>query len=374
MTRLQLLLTYQTLLKQWLSHLLLTLAVLILLIILLPPPQPLVSIGPQQTVVTNSPKVGVHTRLTDEVEEWKIQRTLQMVREMGAPWIVEYFPWAYSEPRKGEYNFAHADLVVNHARVQGLTVIARIDLVPDWARSTGSPSNLLTSDHFGEYADFIFTFIQHFKDRIHYVQIWNEPNLTSEWGGRAVDPQAYTQLLRIAYRRAHDADPNIVVLAGALSPTLERDSSRALDDLDYLNAMYEAGARDAFDALAIHAYGLRAPADAPASADAINFRRAELIRDIMVQNGDAKKSAFITEGGWNDHPRWVYAVRPAQRIEYTLAAYQIAQHEWAWCQAIALWTFRFPAEQYSVQDYFTFVTPQFVAKPIYRAVQQATHD
>ncbi len=352
----------------------LTVAVLGLLIVCLPPPQPLVSIGPQQTVVTDYPKIGVHTRLTDEVEEWKIQRTLQMVREMGASWIVEYFPWAYSEPRKGQYNFEHADLVVNHARAQGLTVIARIDLVPDWARPAGSPSNLLAREHFAEYADFIYAFVQHFKGRIHYVQIWNEPNLNSEWGGRPADPAAYADLLRLAHRRAHDADPDVVVLAGALSPTVERDPSRALDDLDYLDAMYAAGARDAFDALAVHAYGYRAPADAPASPGAINFRRAELLRAVMVRNGDEKKPAFITEGGWNDHPRWIYAVRPAQRIEYTLEAYRIAQREWDWCAAIALWAFRFPAEQYSFQDYFTFVTPQFVAKPIYRAVQQMAHE
>ena len=349
-------------------------ATLALLIIGLPPPQPLVTIGQQQTVVTHDPKIGVHTRLTDEVEEWKIQRTLEMVREMGAPWIVEYFPWAYSEPSKGRYNFAHADLVVNHARAQGLTVIARIDLVPDWARPAGSPANLLTRDHFGEYADFVFAFVQHFKGRIHHVQIWNEPNLTSEWGGRAPDPAAYADLLRMAYRRAHDADPDIVVLGGALSPTLERDPSRALDDLDYLEALYAAGARDSFDALAIHASGYRTPAAAAASPDAVNYRRAELLRAIMLRHGDEKKPAFITEGGWNDHPRWIYAVRPAQRVEYTLEAYQIAQREWDWCAAVVLWAFRFPAEQYSFQDYFTFVTPQFVAKPIYRAVQQLAHE
>ncbi|MCB0235042.1 MAG: hypothetical protein KDG58_12665, partial [Anaerolineae bacterium] len=54
-----------------------------------------VSVGPQQTVQSINPKMGVHTRLTDEVEEWKVKRTLEMVREMGANWIVEFFPWAY---------------------------------------------------------------------------------------------------------------------------------------------------------------------------------------------------------------------------------------------------------------------------------------
>ncbi|MBK8049471.1 MAG: hypothetical protein IPK16_21555 [Anaerolineales bacterium] len=42
-----------------------------------------VVLGPQQVVHTMNPKVGVHTRLTDEVEPWKIKHTLELVREMG---------------------------------------------------------------------------------------------------------------------------------------------------------------------------------------------------------------------------------------------------------------------------------------------------
>ncbi len=340
------------------------------LLIVLAPPQPLVSLGQPHIVVTRNAKVGVHTRLTDEVEEWKIQRTLQMVREMGAPWIVEYFPWAYSEPQKGHYDFAHAELVVNHARVQGLKLIARVDLVPDWARPANAPSQLLRPERFADYGDFIFAFVRQFKGRIHYLQIWNEPNLNNEWGGRPPDPAAYTQLLQLAYRRAKAADPSIIVLAGALSPTVSNDPARAITDLDYLSAMYANGASAYFDVLAIHAYGLKAPPESAPAANVINFRRAELLREVMVRNGDEQKTAFITEGGWNDHPRWQFAVRPAQRIEYTLAAYQMALRDWSWCEAIALWAFRFPREQYSVQDYYSFVTPQFLPKPIYHAVQR----
>ena len=49
------------------------------------PIYPLVALGPQQTVRSVNPKMGIHTRLTDEVEPWKIKRTLEMVREMGLP-------------------------------------------------------------------------------------------------------------------------------------------------------------------------------------------------------------------------------------------------------------------------------------------------
>ncbi|MCD6344113.1 MAG: hypothetical protein J7M17_00705, partial [Anaerolineae bacterium] len=52
------------------------------------PPGILVVLGSPQTVRTTNTKVGVHTRLSDEVEEWKVQRTLALAREMGASWVV----------------------------------------------------------------------------------------------------------------------------------------------------------------------------------------------------------------------------------------------------------------------------------------------
>ena len=78
------------------------------------PGEPLVTVGAPQTVLTRNPKAGVHTRLTDEAPAWKIQRTLQRVREMGAPWIVEFFPWAYIEPGKNSFDWSHADQVIDH--------------------------------------------------------------------------------------------------------------------------------------------------------------------------------------------------------------------------------------------------------------------
>jgi hypothetical protein len=336
-----------------------------------PPPVP-VELGPQQTVVTRHPKVGVHTRLTDEVEAWKIKQTLALVREMGAPWIVEYFPWAYYEPAQGQFNWDHPDLVVNHARRQGLNVIARIDYVPDWARPKNTTPRFLDEANFPDYAAFVAAFATHFRGRVNHIVVWNEPNLSFEWGYRPVDPAAYTRLLRLTHATVKAVAPEVQVLAAGLAPTLALPGSAdGMDDLIFLQRMYDAGARDAFDGLAIHAYGWKFPPDEPPAPDAVNFRRVELLRQVMVRNGDAAKPAYITEGGWNDHPRWTKAVRPAQRIEYTLAAYRLAE-SWDWCQAIALWAFRFPWPNQTFQDYFSFVTVDFVPKPIYDEVRAYT--
>jgi hypothetical protein len=352
------------------------LGVVLFLLWALSPPRVLVTMPPPQHVETTNPKVGVHTRLTDEVETWKIQKTLAMVREMGAPWIVEYFPWAYIEPEAGEYRWAHSDTVIEHARNQGLTVIARLGLVPAWARpdpeERETTFTYLDRAHYADFARFVGAFVTRYRGQVRHVIIWNEPNLSFEWGYREVDPEGYTALLRAAYDAAHEADPDVVVLGGALAPTLEPPGSPAgLNDLLYLRAMYEAGAADVMDGLAAHAYGLAFAPETPPGEDLLNFRRIELLREIMIHYGDEASPIYVTEAGWNDHPRWTWSVSPGLRAQYTVAAYRWAETHWPWCPVVAMWMFRTPQPLHNYQDYYTFVTPDFREKPIYRMVREA---
>jgi hypothetical protein len=142
-----------------------------------------------------------------------------------------------------------------------------------------------------------------------------------------------------------------------------------MNDLEFLERMYAAGARGYFDGMAVHAYGWVFPPDDPAAVDAVNFARAELIHDIMANNGDGLLPCFITEAGWNDHPRWTKSVSPPLRIEYTLRAYSRAQTDWPWCEMVAMWAFRYPWPARSYADGFTFVDPSFATKAVYGAVQ-----
>lgn len=328
-----------------------------------------VPLGPQQTVVTINPKMGVHTRLTDEAEEWKIKRSLEMVREMGAPWIVEYFPWAYYEPEPGHFEWNHPDTVIAHAKRQGLTVVARLGFVPEWARPKETLPLYLDEARYEDFGRYAAAFAARYRGQISHIILWNEPNLSQEWGFRPVDPESYTQLLKVVYPMVKAANPEVQVLAGALAPTLAPPGSEwGMDDLLYLQRMYDAGAADYFDVLAIHVYGWSFDADDPPDPEVVNLRRAELIRAVMVANGDGHKSAIITESGWNDHPRWNRSVSPGRRIENTIRAYELAA-EWPWLDGMAMWAFRYPWDAKSYQDHYTFVGTDFEPKPIYWEVQ-----
>lgn len=357
-------------------HLMLAALALFLLGYALPAPVQII-LGPPQHVVTANPFVGVHTRLTDEVEEWKIRRTLQMVREMGAPWVVEFFPWPYLEPKQDRFDWDHADKVVRHAENQGLTLIARLGWTPAWARPQPQVKETaltyLDAEHYDDFADFVATFVARYKGRVSHVIIWNEPNLTLEWGYRMVDTAEYVEMLKVVYPRAHAANPDVIVLAGALAPTLEPEGSMAgLNDLIYLEQMYAAGAAPYFDALAAHAYGFTSSPETPPAPDVLNFRRVELLREIMVAHGDREKPVYVTEAGWNDHPFWIHRVRPTQRVAYTIAAYEWARQNWPWCRCVAMWAFRYPVPTPGYQDHYAFVTTDFEPRVIYLEVQKYT--
>ena len=327
----------------------------------------------QQRVATANLKIGVHTRLTGLDDEAYIARSLEQVREMGAGWIVDLFPWAYAQPRsRYGYDWAGFDMVIRHAARQGLTVVARLDIVPEWARPHDSNDRYLDREHYVDYANYVAAFLQRYRPfGVRHVVIWNEPNLAFEWGRRPPDPEAYAALLKQVYPRAKAVAPDAVVIAGGLSPQLDSgDGSERLGDLAYLERLYRAGAGPYFDMLAAHTYGAKVAPDAPPSISSINFRRVELLHATMAAFGDAQKQVIVTEGGWNDSLRWANAVLPSERLRWTIEGYAMAER-WDWLAAMCLWQFATPWSTHTYQDNWSFVAPDGTPKAIYWAVRDA---
>jgi hypothetical protein len=343
--------------------------VLLLVTVNLPTPHPVVTFQTTQTVYTSQPHLCTHTRLIDEVETWKVQRSLQMVREMGADHIVEFFPWAYVQHAPSGYDWVLFDRIMAHAQNQGLSVIARLGFVPEWVRADlpNSTLNTLPDDAYDDFATFAHLFAKRYAGVADEIIIWNEPNLAFEWGYQHVDPEAYARLLRYTYPAVKAGNPDATVWMAGMAPTLER-SPNALEDLAYIRAIYDADGAAYFDGIAVHTYGFRETADAPPQADSLNFRRVELIRELMVEYGDDHKPIHITETGWNDDPHWVFGVPPSQRAQETIEALRIAE-EWEWLDQMCVWMFRTPAPSNSHQDGYTIVTSDFQPKALYYALQ-----
>jgi len=204
-----------------------------------------------------------------------------MVHELGAPWIVELFPWAYAQPRSAYgYDWTGFDRIIDQAHSRGITIIARLDIVPAWARPPDSSDRLLLPSAYADYRAYAVAFAQRYKARgVTHIVLWNEPNLRFEWGGRTPDPEAYATLVQYVAPAIKQVAPEMQILAGGLSPgqSLGDNAEVRLDDRTYTERFFAAGGAEYIDGWAVHAYGGQRPPNDLPRWDVVNLRRVELV-------------------------------------------------------------------------------------------------
>ncbi len=341
---------------------------------------------------------GINVFLEQEVDPAKRERVLQMVGQAGFRWIRQEFPWEDIEIHgKGDFEdrrhephrsaWEKYDHIVELAEKYDLQIVARLSNPPAWSRAAGDEAGTgAPPDDLDDYGDFVYAVVSRYKRRIRYYQIWNEPNIFPEWGRQPIDPEGYVKLLKIAYTRAREADPDCVVISGALAQTIELGDCIGgyncnLNDFLFLQRMYDAGAKDYFDILAVNDYGMwSGPYDRRMRPRVINFSRPMYIRDIMVKNGDAAKPIWFTEMNWNAIPEGHPAapqfgrVTDEQLARYVVEGYQRAQEEWPWVGVIFYWFFKRAddSEKDQAMYYFRMAEPNFTTLPVYDAIKDYT--
>ncbi len=269
----------------------------------------------------------------------RIPGDIELIKEMGFGWVKHSFPWREIEGiEKGAYDEYRPDLIVNSVTEAGLQLLVRIDRQPFWSQSGVLKQNR-PPDNYQDFFDFCGWVAERYQGRISAYQIWNEPNLTREWGDEPPDPAAYAELLKGCYLAIKAADPEAIVISAGLATTETYDDS-AMPDTIFLQQMYDAGAAPYFDVAGINAPGYKAePELSPEEAADIygsrffTFRRVEDMREVMETNGDADKQIAVLEMGWTldtIHPdRSWYAVDEATQAEYLGRAYQFAKANWS---------------------------------------------
>ena len=148
-------------------------------------------------------------------------RDLDALKAAGLTWAKIIVPWKSIEGACNDcYDFGELDRVVNEANARGIHLIARIDEPPAWA--TTSQEMNPPPDNPEDYADIVSAVVaQYGSAKLPVIQVWNEPNLSREWGGATIDEaqaQQYVHMLQRSYQEAKKKDPNITIISAGLSP------------------------------------------------------------------------------------------------------------------------------------------------------------
>ncbi len=176
--------------------------------------------------------VGGHVRHFDDT-------TKEIMREAGMTWVKWQVPY-----HEGE------DLVIARDRINwsheaGFKVVLSITGEKD-ALATGGEAYL------DGYAEFLGGVAAIGADAI---EVWNEMNIDREWPTGQIDPRRYAIMLEKAYNSIKDANPDTLVITGALAPTGAEGAfglASVWNDDRYYQGMANAGVANFSDCIGVH--------------------------------------------------------------------------------------------------------------------------
>lgn len=168
--------------------------------------------------------------------------------------------WRTVEPQRGSRNFGAYDAVYDAAVAQGLKPLLVVAFTPAWARPLAAC--LAASDctvpptpaHDGDFAAFAAAVAARYPQAAG-IEVWNEPNQRRFWGGARPDPARYAQLLKATYAAVKAVNPALPVVTGGLASYDGEDGERpGLSARAFLDGLYAAGAKGAYDGIGLHPY------------------------------------------------------------------------------------------------------------------------
>ena len=192
--------------------------------------------GTPTTPATTGPapsSLGVGFELGGHVDSFSYP---DLMRGAGMKWVKRQFVWQGEGPEalQGWISQAHSN---NFKILLGITGDPTLG---------GNPQQ-----YYQNFANFLAGVARLNPDAI---EVWNEPNLDRQWPAGQISGGNYTQMLRAAFTAIRAANPNVLIISAAPSPTGMEGAmpGRVVNDDNFLRQMEAAGAASAMDCLGIH--------------------------------------------------------------------------------------------------------------------------
>ena len=256
-----------------------------------------------------------------------LARDLNAARLTGAKWVRVEVNWnAIQSGGPNWWRWDYLDRMVSALHARGMRMIGTLAYAPAWARrSSCSGTMTCPPANAGAFANFARVAAARYAPLgVHAWEVWNEPNLPAWWasGTNAAD---YVALLKPTYVAIKGADRYATVVSGGMGPhgDLGATPNDPQSPINYVKAMYAAGARGYFDALGHHPYP---PLPHEPLSGKIGWNallQTTWLHSIMSSNGDGNKQIWGTEYGAPTGPAgYSFTVSPNAQAQYIVTGFR----------------------------------------------------
>jgi len=317
-----------------------------------------------------------------------LSRLTGIIQDVGFSWTKQQIVWKDIETSKGQYSWGQLDQIVDHLYGQNIHILLAVVKSPTWATPTGTDDGTPRDPQ--DFGDFMRAITGRYRGKVSAYELWNEENLAADTGNR-INPTFFVQLLKAGYLGVKQADPNCIVVMGALSPTGVNDPNLAVDDVIYLDQLYKVNGgevRNYFDVLGSHPYGMSNPPDTLWSDgkpgpekkfyndDSFYFRRFEQQYAVMQKYNDGDKQVWLTEWGWGSDFRpdgylEFNTVTEEMRAKYVTDAILQLRARNPYMGVTFLWNLNWSivANWYDGPAHYSIINPDYSPRPVYAALK-----
>jgi hypothetical protein len=322
--------------------------------------------------------VGINSDITWGLSSSEVSREVSMIKQAGVGSVrvgVDLSGAEYNGP--GQLNTSYLssiDSAISTARDAGMNVLLELDRTPYWASADPSKYTNSSGMHWNpywrysnpqDYARVVGDVVNHYREMgVHAYEVWNEPNNPSFWPS-GVNAAEYTALLQAAYPAIKAADPSATVLMAGL---MNQGS------YEYLQGMYNAGARGSYDVASFHIYPgdpNQCATEAGGRPSVNSFCLLDGLRSVMAANGDGAP-VWVTELGWSTCTQ-SFCVTQQQQADYLTSAYQLlSTPRYSYVQDAFVYEMRDPyweSSNTSWESSLGMLNRDWSPKPAYAALQ-----
>lgn len=250
---------------------------------------------------------GAVVSLGNRVRADEMPTMIRLMLEAGVQWNREEISWDQVQfTPNGPYRWAgdaagffNYDRAIQLQDAAGIKILGLLAYNPLWFKG----KNPRLEEWLDDWGDYVYNTVARYgrdRNQIKYWEIWNEPNLAlAGYDSGLYTPNHYVQILATANAAAKRADPEAVIVLGALCDVWSELPANFMDTPEYLQEIARLGAWQYFDILAIHPYRPGAP-----EIPALRRDRYESLLNQMdgidaILNQWGRKPIWYTEMGWS---------------------------------------------------------------------------
>jgi hypothetical protein len=274
---------------------------------------------------------------------------LDLLQALGIDILRQDLEWTALEPAQGSWSLQKLDRTVDDLDSRGIETQAILLPTAQWA-TTGNPRAKDWADwaykmpRLEPWLEYVHTLVQRYGDRIHYWEVWNEPDGYNFWRDT---PENYVKLFDQTSQAIKLADPKAQVLNGGLSLLTEGDGQV------FRNNFIAMASRDDWSILAYHDY---------MTFDEM-IARYPTARNIFKEPKLDKLPFWINEGGFHTLVPDGEHRQAVELVKKMAAAPSLARVEgYFWYRLNDIYIpAKDPEGRFGVVDYFYRPRPAFTA-------------